>query len=116
MKAVTQDKQARDVQRSQEQGTILTAEDRAKWIEGLKRGNASRAHIERLKLIYKPFPQVRRIGGAGSAMTWAGTIVTDTFFGTNGKPTGKHGDGRDEHEMGDGRTYSGKYADTGRLL
>lgn len=40
-----------------------------------------RAHIERLQLIYKPFPVVRRIGG--SALPWSGTIVGDQFFGGN---------------------------------
>jgi hypothetical protein len=93
---------------------IVTAEDRAKWIEGLKRGKASREHIERLKLIYKPFPVVRRIGGGGSAATWAGTIVSDTFFGTGERPTGKKGDGRDMLQAGS--TYNGKYADVEALI
>ena len=32
------------------------------------------AHCERLRLIYAPFPVVRRFG-TGSALPWAGTIV-----------------------------------------
>ena len=95
-------------------GVIMTALDRQRWIEGLMRGPASRAHIERLKLIYKPFPQVRTIGGGGSAKTWAGTIVTDTFFGTAERPTGKKGDGRELLETGS--TYSGKYSDIEVLI
>jgi hypothetical protein len=37
-------------------------------------------HVDRLKLIYKPFPAPRRIG-TGSAMPWAGTPVMDEFMG-----------------------------------
>lgn len=37
------------------------------------------AHRRRMELIMKPFPQVRRISD-GSAMTWSGTIVGDTFY------------------------------------
>lgn len=36
------------------------------------------AHITRLRLIYKPFPVVRRLG-TGSACPWAGTIVVNHF-------------------------------------
>lgn len=38
------------------------------------------AHIVRLRAIYAPLPVVRRLG-TGSAMPWAGTIVSDTFYG-----------------------------------
>lgn len=40
-----------------------------------------RAHIARLELIYKPFPVARRV--SGSALPWSGTIVGDSFFGSN---------------------------------
>jgi hypothetical protein len=56
------------------------------------------AHIERLKLIYAPFPVVRRVG-TGSALPWGGTIVGDTFYGADalggrrrGGTTGTEGD------------------------
>lgn len=105
---MSQEVDARKVARAQESGEIYTANDRQRWIAGLKRGVASRAHIERLKLIYRPFPAVRYIGGAGSAMTWAGTIIADTFYGTNEKPVGKHGGGNNYSYDDDG--YSGMYA------
>ncbi len=38
------------------------------------------AHIARLRLIYAPFPEIRRIG-TGSALPWSGTIIGDTFYG-----------------------------------
>lgn len=38
-------------------------------------------HEERIRLIMRPFPRVRVIGGAGSALPWAGTIVADNFYG-----------------------------------
>lgn len=44
-----------------------------------------KAHIERLQLIYRPFPAVVRVG-TGSAMPWSGTIIGDTFYG-NGEDT-----------------------------
>lgn len=57
------------------------------------------AHIDRLRLIYAPVPAVRRLAD-GSAMPWAGTIVSDTFFG-------------DEHARpqkgGGNHGYDGKY-------
>lgn len=110
-----QEEQAEAEARSRKFGAILTHEDRMEWIAQLKRGNASRAHIERLKIIYAPFPNVWRSGGNigfGSALPWAGTIVVDTFFGTVGKPRGKHGDGREDMDgLGDERGgYTGLYA------
>lgn len=43
------------------------------------------AHIERLRIIFRPFPAVRRIG-TGSACPWSGVIVNDTFgLTTNGR-------------------------------
>lgn len=108
-----QEEQAIAEGRERRFGAIHTHEDRQKWIADLKRGNASRAHIERLKIIYAPFPEVRRLG-TGSAYPWAGTIVVDTFFGTPGRPHGKHGDGHEEYgfdNSGDGSsTYNGIYA------
>ena len=35
-------------------------------------------HEERLRLIYRPFPEVRRI--ASSAMPWAGVLLGDQFI------------------------------------
>ena len=112
---MTQEETAKAEAKSRQFGAILTHEDRMAWIAQLKRGNASRAHIERLKIIYAPFPQVWRMGGCigyGSALPWAGTIVVDTFFGTVGKPRGKHGDGREDMDgLGDERSgYNGLYA------
>lgn len=40
-------------------------------------------HIARLRLIFKPFPVVRRIG-TGSALPWSGVIVNDLFGQTSG--------------------------------
>ena len=61
------------------------------------------AHIERLRLIYAPFPVVRRLG-TGSAMPWAGTIVGDTFYGDGltRRLAGKGGYAREWRETGDG--------------
>lgn len=64
----------------------MTHEDRLREIDllaaaaGTKRDPHYRAHIDRLLLIYAPFPVVRRLG-TGSAMPWAGTIIGDTFYG-----------------------------------
>lgn len=55
-----------------------TEEQRRYWL----------AHCERLRIIYAPFPMCRRIGAAGSAMTWAGTIVGDTFYDSYDKRGG----------------------------
>lgn len=95
---------------------IRTHADRVKWIGQLRRTAVTAAHIERLRLIYAPFPVVRRFG-TGSAMPWAGTIVADTFFGDMDRPKGKHGDGRDGFYEGNGAgstaygdSYSGLYA------
>ena len=93
-------------------GAILTAEDRQRWIRGLKRGAASREHIERLKLIYAPFPDVRRLG-TGSAMPWAGTVVADTFFGGVERPHGMHGSGSAlaRNSVDDDTVYGALYRD-----
>lgn len=71
------------------------------------------AHIARLRLIYAPFPQVRRLG-TGSALPWAGTIVTDTFFGTGDKPRGKYGAGGADglsNSVDDDTVYGALYRD-----
>lgn len=38
-----------------------------------------RDHLDRLELIAKPFPAVRRLG-TGSAMPWAGVLYKDDFM------------------------------------
>lgn len=58
------------------------------------------AHIKRLRLIYAPFPKVRRLGD-GSAMPWAGTIVGDTFYGDAFPQPNQRG------------KYAGKFASSG---
>ena len=61
-------------------GAILTAKDRAAWLTTLQNWDeTSQAHIDRLRLIYAPFPAVRRLE---STYPWAGTITVDTIFGT----------------------------------
>jgi hypothetical protein len=67
--------------------------DSVRRLTGKARTSALRlwlAHIERLRLIYEPFPVVRRLG-TGSALPWGGTIVTDTFYGyVNGHRRARH--------------------------